>query len=56
LSIADTLELSNAMAALNCMAIGARGGISTLAQAQELMRKTERRVNKDYEALCRKTM
>jgi len=55
LSIADTLELSNAMAALNCMAIGARGGISTLAQAQELMRKTERRVNKDYEALCRKT-
>ncbi len=53
LSIQDTLELSNAMAALNCMEIGARGGISTLEQARELMRKTDRRTNKEYEALCR---
>ncbi len=55
LPIQEALELSNAMAALNCMAIGARGGIATLDQAKELMRKTDRRVNKDYEALCRTT-
>jgi sulfofructose kinase len=55
LPIQEALELSNAMAALNCMAIGARGGIATLDQAKDLMRKTDRRVNKDYEALCRTT-
>jgi sulfofructose kinase len=51
--IQEALELSNAMAALNCMQIGARGGISTLDQARELIRRAERRTNKDYEALCR---
>jgi sulfofructose kinase len=51
--IQEALELSNAMAALNCMEIGARGGIGTLEQARELIRRGERRSNRDYEALCR---
>ena len=44
----DSLELSNAMAALNCTAIGARGGIGTLEQARELIRRSERRSHPDY--------
>jgi len=52
-TIGETLEFSNAMAALNCTAIGARGGIATFDQAKELMRRGERRTNKDYEALTK---
>ena len=37
MSIQDSLELANAMAALNCMSIGARGGIGTVDQARDLM-------------------
>jgi sulfofructose kinase len=33
----DTLEFSNAMAALNCTRLGARGGIATAAEAQRLI-------------------
>lgn len=52
--IEEALELSNAMAALNCMAIGARGGIATVEQARELMsRSTERRSQPDYAAVAR---
>ena len=46
--IRDILDFSNAMAALNCTAIGARGGISTLDQARNLLQRTERRTNRAY--------
>jgi sulfofructose kinase len=42
--IQKILDFSNAMAALNCTAIGARGGISTLDKAEALMSRAERRV------------
>jgi len=42
--IQQILDFSNAMAALNCTAIGARGGISTLDKAEALMSRAERRV------------
>lgn len=42
--IRKTLDFSNAMAALNCTAIGARGGISTLEKAEALMARADRRV------------
>lgn len=48
LPIQQTLELSNALAALNCTALGARGKLATLAEAQALMSRAERRVNQDY--------
>ena len=41
--IADALGFANAMAALNCTAVGARGGIATLAEAQGLLARGERR-------------
>jgi sulfofructose kinase len=43
------LDFSNAMAALNCMSLGARGGIRTEAEAMELMAKGARHVNRHYE-------
>ena len=43
-----TLEFSNAMAALNCTSLGARGGIRTRAEAEKLATKGHRHVNKDY--------
>ncbi|MCC6391795.1 MAG: ribokinase [Bryobacterales bacterium] len=46
--MADALDFSNAMAALNCRALGARGGISTSAEAYALMRKAERRAHPDF--------
>jgi sulfofructose kinase len=46
----DTLEFANAMAALNCTALGARGGIGTVAKAKALMLRAERRSNRDYES------
>jgi sulfofructose kinase len=39
----EALEFSNAMAALNCTALGARGGIATEERARELMSRGERR-------------
>jgi sulfofructose kinase len=50
--ISEALDLSNAMAALNCTAIGARGGIKTLDHAKALMARTERRSQRDYESGC----
>ena len=41
--IAEALGFANAMAALNCTAVGARGGIATLAEARSLMARGERR-------------
>lgn len=49
MSLQEALDISNAMAALNCMAIGARGGIKLLGQARSLMTRTERRSHRDYE-------
>jgi len=48
-SLRDTLDLSNAMAALNCTAIGARGGIQDLEAAKVLMARADRRSNRDFE-------
>jgi len=45
----ETLEFSNAMAALNCTALGARGGISTIDQARTLIERGERRSQRDFE-------
>jgi sulfofructose kinase len=45
----DALEFSNAMAALNCTALGARGGIATLDAARALMERGERRSQHDFE-------
>ncbi|MBL8221958.1 MAG: ribokinase [Bryobacterales bacterium] len=48
MSMMDALTFSNAMAALNCRAMGARGGISTADEARKLIEKAERRVHPDY--------
>jgi sulfofructose kinase len=36
-TMAETLEFSNAMAALNCTRLGARGGIATLSEVRQLV-------------------
>ncbi len=51
--IHDTLEFSNAMAALNCTALGARGGIRGLDEARALMARAERRSHPDFEVRAR---
>lgn len=48
--IREALEFSNAMAALNCTALGARGGVATVEQARALIRRAERRSHRDYES------
>jgi sulfofructose kinase len=45
----EALDFSNAMAALNCMALGARGGIRALADVRVLMSRAERRSLRDFE-------
>jgi sulfofructose kinase len=45
----DALEFSNAMAALNCTALGARGRIATVEEARGLMFRGERRSHHEYE-------
>ena len=45
----DALEFSNAMAALNCTALGARGHIAGLGEAQAFMRDAERRSSREFE-------
>ena len=47
-----TLDFSNAMAGLNCTALGARGGIATRAQAEALMRRGSRHVNPHYRTVA----
>ncbi|HZU27029.1 MAG TPA: PfkB family carbohydrate kinase [Bryobacteraceae bacterium] len=49
MSLGDALEFSNAMAALNCTRIGARGGIAGLDEARALMHRAERRSHRDFE-------
>jgi sulfofructose kinase len=48
--VRDALEFSNAMAALNCTALGARGHIASFPEAQALMRGTQRRSNREFES------
>ncbi len=47
----ETLEFANAMAALNCTKLGARGGIATATEARALIERGERRANKDFAAI-----
>jgi sugar/nucleoside kinase (ribokinase family) len=47
MAMLETLEFSNAMAALNCTAFGARGGISGLETIRGLMERAERRYHPD---------
>jgi sulfofructose kinase len=42
------LEFSNAMAALNCKSLGARGGIRPSSEAEELIAKGERRIHPEF--------
>ncbi len=49
-SLDEALEFSNAMAALNCTAMGARGGIATAAEARHLMARGERRSKAEFAA------
>jgi sulfofructose kinase len=46
----DALEFSNAMAALNCTALGARGGIRGLEEIHGLIARGERRVDPEFAA------
>ena len=46
----DALEFSNAMAALNCTALGARGGIRGLEEIRNLVARGERRVDLEFAA------
>ncbi len=46
--MSETLEFANAMAALNCTKLGARGGISTVEEARALIERGERRANRDF--------
>jgi sulfofructose kinase len=50
MAIDEALEFSNALAALNCTAIGARGGISTQEAASNLIARADRRTNKEIAA------
>jgi sulfofructose kinase len=52
--IGDTLEFSNAMAALNCTRLGARGGIGTLSDARALIERAERRTHRDFSSAARR--
>ncbi len=47
-SIKDALDFSNAMAALNCTRLGARGGLATLDQARALLVHGERRSHQEF--------
>jgi len=44
----DALDFSNAMAALNCMHLGARGGIGGLDEVRALIGRTDRRSHPDF--------
>ena len=50
MTMRDTLEFANAMAALNCTQLGARGGIANAAEARALMERAERRSSTDFAA------
>lgn len=47
--LSEALDFSNALAALNCTALGARGGIRGVEEARALMARAERRVHPDFQ-------
>jgi len=47
--LAEALAFSNAMAALNCTALGARGHIATVQEARDLIEKGRRQTDTDFE-------
>ena len=47
--VREALEFSNAMAALNCTALGARGHIASLEEAQAFMRGARRHSHPEFE-------
>ena len=51
--VAEALEFSNAMAALNCMALGARGGIAKVEDAKQLIATGSRRSQPEIAARAR---
>lgn len=53
MALADALDFSNAMAALNCTEIGARGGIRGLAEVKALMARAERRSERAFQTRSR---
>jgi sugar/nucleoside kinase (ribokinase family) len=53
MAIRDALDFSNAMAALNCTALGARGGIRGLDEVRSLMQRSERRSHTDFATRAR---
>ena len=48
MAMREALDFSNAMAALNCTALGARGGIGTLNEVAELARHASRRIHPEF--------
>jgi sulfofructose kinase len=50
MSMREALDFSNAMAALNCTAVGARGGIRGRQEVNALMSRGERRSRREFEA------
>jgi sulfofructose kinase len=48
MAMREALDFSNAMAALNCTALGARGGIGTLQEVADLARNASRRVHPEF--------
>jgi sulfofructose kinase len=49
MAMRDALDFSNAMAALNCTALGARGGIRGIDDVRALLARAERRVHPDFQ-------
>src|SRR5579871_3405371 len=59
MSMRDALEFSNAMAALNCTRVGARGGIATAPEARALMERARntpeaRRSHHDFASIAQR--
>ncbi len=48
------LDFSNALAGLNCTALGARGGIASRGEAEKLMRRGRRHTNRAFVRLARR--
>jgi sulfofructose kinase len=48
MDLRDALQFSNAMAALNCTGVGARGHIGTVDEARQVMARAERRTHPDF--------
>ena len=55
MTMEDTLEFSNAMAAMNCTEFGARGKIATLDEARALIARSERRSQREFAQRAKKS-